>query len=146
MAVNRIYYKDGKKYCVPITNKKDYFLLRDSKYNLECVEKARKGEMLKDKNGNEKSYKTRLEQFNYSCIPNEDGTLKGTTKPADSVGMDIDLCVPEQLPEGVTKEKWIQDEILNISKNILDKKEEIGLLLCERSATKGLHIVFRRFP
>ena len=144
MAVNRIYYKDGKKYCVPITNKKDYFLLRDSKYNLECVEKARKGEMLKDKNGNEKSYKTRLEQFNYSCYPNEDGTLKGTTKPADSVGMDIDLCVPKELPEGVTKEKWIQDEILNISKNILDKKEEIGLLLCERSATKGLHIVFRR--
>ena len=144
MAVNRIYYKDGKKYCVPVTNKKDYFLLRDSKYNLDCVEKARKGEMLKDKNGNEKSYKTRLEQFNYSCYPNEDGTLKGTTKPADSVGMDIDLCVPEQLPEGVTKEKWIQDEILNISKNILDKKEEIGLLLCERSATKGLHIVFRR--
>ena len=36
------------------------------------------------------------------------------------------------------------NEILNISKNILDKKEEIGLLLCERSATKGLHIVFRR--
>jgi hypothetical protein len=40
--------------------------LRDSKYNADCVEKARKGEMLKDKNGNEKSYKTRLEQFNYS--------------------------------------------------------------------------------
>ena len=100
--------------------------------------------MLTSRNGEQKSYKTLLEQFNYSCYPNEDGTLKGTTKPADSVGMDIDLCVPEQLPEGVTKEKWIQDEILNISKNILDKKEEIGLLMCERSATKGLHIVFRR--
>ena len=144
MAVNKIYYKDGKKYCVPVTSKKDYFLLRDSKYNLECVEKARRGETFKDKQGKDVSYKTRLEQFNYSCYPNEDGTLKGTTKPADSVGMDIDLHVPEQLPEGVTQEKWIQDEILNISKNILDKKEEIGLLLCERSATKGLHIVFRR--
>ena len=92
----------------------------------------------------DKRAKTMLEQFNYSCYPNEDGTLKGTTKPADSVGMDIDLHVPEQLPEGITQEKWIQDEILNISKNILDKKEEIGLLMCERSATKGLHIVFRR--
>ena len=144
MAVNRIIYRDGRKVCVPITKKEEYIALRDSKYNADCVEKARKGETFLDRQGNEKSYKTRLEQFNYSCYPNEDGTLKGTTKPADSVGMDIDLCVPEQLPEGVTKEKWIQDEILNISKNILDKKEEIGLLLCERSATKGLHIVFRR--
>ena len=144
MAVNRIILRDGKKVCVPILKKSEYYRLRDVDFNRQCVEKARKGEMLTSRNGEQKSYKTILEQFNYSCYPNEDGTLKGTTKPADSVGMDIDLHVPEQLPEGVTQEKWIQDEILNISKNILDKKEEIGLLLCERSATKGLHIVFRR--
>ena len=144
MAVNKIYYKDGKKYCVPVTSKKDYFLLRDSKYNSECVEKARRCETFKDRNGKDISYKTKLEQFNYSCYPNEDGTLKGTTKPADSVGMDIDFQIPKELPEGITQEKWLQDEILNTSKNILDKKEEIGLLMCERSATKGLHIVFRR--
>lgn len=144
MAVNRIIYKDGRKVCVPITKKEEYIALRDSKYNADCAEKARKGETFTTRSGEQKSYKTILEQFNYSCYPNEDGTLAKTSKPSDSVGMDIDLCVPEQLPEGVTKEKWIQDEILNISKNILDKKEEIGLLLCERSATKGLHIVFRR--
>ena len=134
MAVNRIYYKDGKKYCVPVTNKKDYFLLRDSKYNLECVEKARKGEMLKDKDGNEKSYKTRLEQFNYSCIPNEDGTLKGAVQPANSVGMDVDFNEAEigKIPEVVER--------------ILSKKDEIGLLMLERSATKGLHLVFKRKP
>ncbi len=144
MTVNRIRYVNGKKVCIPILNKSEYIALRDSKFNADCVEKARKGETFKDKDGNEKSYKTKLEQFNYSCYPNEDGTLKGTTKPADSVGMDIDFCVPSELPEGVTPEKWIENEILNISKNILDKKEEIGLLMCERSATKGLHIVFRR--
>ena len=134
MAVNRIYYKDGKKYCVPVTNKKDYFLLRDSKYNLDCVEKARKGEMLKDKNGNEKSYKTRLEQFNYSCIPNADGTLKGAVQPANSVGMDVDFDEAEKanIPEVVER--------------ILSKKDEIGLLMLERSATKGLHLVFKRKP
>ena len=134
MAVNKIYYKDGKKYCVPVTNKKDYFLLRDSKYNLDCVEKARKGEMLKDKNGNEKSYKTRLEQFNYSCIPNEDGTLKGAVQPANSVGMDVDFNEAEigKIPEAVER--------------ILAKKDEIGLLMLERSATKGLHLVFKRKP
>ena len=144
MAVNRIILRDGKKVCVPITKKSEYMALRDADFNRKCVEKARNGETFTTRSGEQKSYKTLLEQFNYSCYPNEDGTLKGTTKPADSVGMDIDLCVPGQLPEGVTKEKWIQDEILNISKNILDKKEEIGLLMCERSATKGLHIVFRR--
>ena len=144
MAVNKIYYKDGKKYCVPITNKKDYFLLRDSKYNLECVEKARRGETFKDKQGKDVSYKTKLVQFNYSCYPNEDGTLAKTSKPSDSVGMDIDFKVPEQLPEGVTPEKWLQDEILNTVENILNHKEEIGLQMCERSATKGVHIVTKR--
>ena len=144
MAVNRIILRDGKKVCIPIKTRAEYYKLRDADFNRKCVEKARNGETYTTRSGEQKSYKTILEQFNYSCYPNEDGTLKGTTKPADSVGMDIDLCVPEQLPEGVTKETWIQDEILNISKNILDKKEEIGLLLCERSATKGLHIVFRR--
>lgn len=144
MAVNRIILRDGKKVCIPIKTRAEYYKLRDADFNRKSAEKARNGETYTTRSGEQKSYKTILEQFNYSCYPNEDGTLKGTTKPADSVGMDIDFKVPEQLPEGVTKEKWIQDEILNISKNILDKKEEIGLLLCERSATKGLHIVFRR--
>ena len=144
MAVNKIYYKEGKKYCVPVTSKKDYFLLRDSKFNFECVEKARKGETFKDKNGKDISYKTKLVQFNYSCYPNEDGTLAKTSKVADSVAMDIDFHVPAELPEGVTPEKWLQDEILNVTENILNHKEELHLQMCERSATKGLHIVAER--
>ena len=90
--------------------------------------------MLKDKNGNEKSYKTRLEQFNYSCIPNEDGTLKGAVQPANSVGMDVDFNEAEigKIPEVVER--------------ILAKKDEIGLLMLEKSATKGLHLVFKRKP
>lgn len=134
MAVNRIIYRDGRKVCVPITKKDEYIALRDSKYNADCVEKARKGEMLKDKDGNEKSYKTRLEQFNYSCIPNEDGTLKGAVQPANSVGMDVDFNEAEigKIPEVVER--------------ILAKKDEIGLLMLERSATKGLHLVFKRKP
>ena len=144
MAVNRIYYKDGKKYCVPVTSRKDYFLLRDSNYNLECVEKARRGETFKDKNGKDISYKTKLVQFNYSCYPNEDGTLAKTSRPSDSVAMDIDFHIPSELPEGVTPEKWLQDEILNTIENILNHKEVIKLQMCERSATKGLHIVTER--
>ena len=144
MAVNRIILRDGKKVCIPIKTRAEYYKLRDVDFNKKCVEKARNGETFTTRSGEQKSYKTLLEQFNYSCYPNEDGTLKGTTKPADSVGMDIDFQIPSELPENVTPEKWLQDEILNTCKNILDKKEEIGLLMCERSATKGLHIVFRR--
>ena len=134
MAVNRIILRDGKKVCIPILKKEEYIALRDSKYNADCVEKARKGEMLKDKDGNEKSYKTRLEQFNYSCIPNEDGTLKGAVQPANSVGMDVDFNEAEigKIPEVVER--------------ILSKKDEIGLLMLEKSATKGLHLVFKRKP
>ena len=134
MAVNRIIYKDGRKVCVPITKKEEYMALRDSKYNADCVEKARKGETFTTRSGEQKSYKVNLVQFNYSCYPNEDGTLKGTTKPADSVGMDVDFDEAEigKIPEVV--------------ECILAKKDEIGLLMLERSATKGLHLVFKRKP
>ena len=134
MAVNRIILRDGKKVCVPITKKEEYMALRDSKYNADCVEKARKGETFTTRSGEQKSYKVNLVQFNYSCYPNEDGTLKGTTKPADSVGMDVDFNEAEigKIPEVVER--------------ILAKKDEIGLLMLEKSATKGLHLVFKRKP
>ena len=134
MAVNRIRYRDGKKICIPVKNKTEYMALRDANFNKECAEKARKGETYTTKSGEQKSYKTLLEQFNYSCYPNEDGTLKGTIKAADSVGMDIDF------DEGERK------NIPEVAERILAKKEEIGLLMLERSATKGLHVVFRRRP
>ena len=125
MAVNRIRYRDGRKICIPIQNKAEYLALRDSDFNRKCVEMARKGD---------KRAKAMLEQFNYSCIPNEDGTLKGAVQPANSVGMDVDFNEAEigKIPEVVER--------------ILSKKDEIGLLMLERSATKGLHLVFRRKP
>ena len=134
MAVNRIILRDGRKVCIPITKQSEYMALRDKDFNRQCVEKARKGETFTTRSGEQKSYKTLLEQFNYSCYPNEDGTLKGTTKPADSVGMDVDFDEAEKA------------KIPEVIERILEKKEEIGLLMLERSATKGLHLVFRRKP
>ena len=125
MAVNRICYKDGKKILIPVLTRKEYFELRDSRYNFEQLEKARRGETYINKKGETVSCKTRLVQFNYSCYPNEDGTLQGAVRPADTVAMDIDFKAPEQLPEGVTEEKWMQDEILNTCENILNHKEEL---------------------
>ena len=146
MAVNRICYKDGKKILIPVLTRKEYFELRDSRYNFEQLEKARRGETYVNKKGETVSCKTRLVQFNYSCYPNEDGTLQGAVRPADTVAMDIDFKAPEQLPEGMTEEKWMQDEILNTCENILNHKKELGLQMLERSATKGLHLVAKRIP
>ena len=64
MAVNRIRYRDGKKICIPVKNKTEYMALRDANFNKECAEKARKGETFTTKSGEQKSYKTMLEQFN----------------------------------------------------------------------------------
>ncbi len=166
MAVNRIILRDGKKVCIPITKKSEYYKLRDVDFNRQCVEKARTGETFTTRSGEQKSYKTLLEQFNYcltsptpSCptgILPRDGEerlaqngsfpLRNANCVGNSVGMDVDFHVPEQLPEGVTAEKWLQEKIEETCKTILDKKDEIGLLMLERSATKGLHLVFKRKP
>ena len=144
MAVNRIRYRDGRKICIPIQTREEYIALRDSKFNADCVEKARKGD---------KKAKAQLEQFNYSLVPpqqplasNGEFPLKGANCVGNSVGMDIDFHVPEQLPEGVTAEIWLKDKIKETCDAVLAKKEEIGLLMLERSATKGLHLVFKRKP
>ena len=77
--------------------------------------------------------KTKLLQMNYSCLPNEDGTLKGSTRMSTSVGMDVDHIAAEEMEA--------------IKERILAKKEELGLLMLERSARgQGFHLVFRRRP
>ena len=77
--------------------------------------------------------KRKLVQFNYSCLPTENGCLKGATRLSKSVGMDIDHLSA--------------DEVNAIAATAIDKKEELGLLMLERSARGGgLHVVFRRHP
>ena len=77
--------------------------------------------------------KRKLVQFNYSCLPTEDGCLKGAKRLSKSVGMDIDhLSV---------------DEVNLVAATAIEKKDELGLLMMERSARGGgLHVVFRRHP
>ena len=77
--------------------------------------------------------KRKLVQFNYSCLPTEDGCLKGAKRLSKSVGMDIDhLSV---------------DEVNLVAATAIEKKDELGLLMLERSARGGgLHVVFRRHP
>ena len=119
MSVHLIQFgRDGKKYMVPVRKQADYKIIRDSERN----KRAEKKDMV---------------QFNYSCLPNPDNSLKGATRLSNSVGMDVDF--DPKSPDYEEKMKSVPDLILA-------KKDELGLLMLERSANKGYHLVFRRHP
>ena len=124
MSVHIIYYKDGAKMMRPVLTREEYMNLRGSQWQKSVLQAVRSGK---------EDQKKKLLQMNYSCLPNEDGTLKGSTRMSNSVGMDIDHIAPE--------------EMQNVKERILQKKDELGLLMLELSARgEGYHLVFRRRP
>ena len=127
MAVNLIYIKGGRKMMRPVLTKEEYMSLRDSEEN-------------------RRADKWHMVQMNYSLVcsdsPEEeragsDFPLKGCKTQSSTVGMDVDFN-----PDDADYEKKMAD----VPHLILEKKDELGLLMLERSATKGFHIVFRRHP
>ena len=118
MSVHIIYYKDGAKLMRPVKDETEYRLLRDAERNRTAD-------------------KHHMVQMNYSCLPNENGALKGATRLSRSVGMDIDF--DPKAPDYEAK-------MAQVPELVMGKKEELGLLMLERSANKGFHIVFRRRP
>ena len=124
MSVHMIYYKDGAKMMRPVLTEAEYRSLRGSARQQEILAAVR--------NGDEKA-KHNLVQMNYSCLPNDDGSLKGSTRMSTTVGMDIDHIA--------------QGELQAVKEHILAKKDELGLLMLELSARgEGYHLVFRRRP
>ena len=124
MSVHMIYYKDGAKRMRPILTREEYLSLRNGGEQRRLVERIRAGE---------EGLKSKLVQMNYSCLPNEDGSLKGSKTMSTTVGMDIDHLTKEEMPA--------------VRERILQKKEELGLLMLEESARGGgYHLVFRRRP
>jgi len=120
----------------PVTSREEYLALRGSKSQLHLLQAAREGDA---------GSKRRLLQMNYSCLPGEDAALKGCRRPSRSVGMDIDLKAPAGLdPE--QQRAWLDEQLARIPSLVLAHKDELGLLMLERSATKGYHLVFRRRP
>jgi hypothetical protein len=83
--------------------------------------------------------------MNYSCLPNKDGSLKGSKTASMSVGMDIDFKAPCEL-SAEEQQKWLAACMTKVPEMVLAKKNELGLLMLERSAKKGYHLVFRRRP
>ena len=110
------------KYMHPVLSREEYLRLRDSKDQQDILKTVRESD---------ERQKNRLIQMNYSCLPNADGTLKGATRITSTIGMDIDHVPAEELEA--------------IKERILEKKEELGLLMLELSARgAGYHLVFKR--
>ena len=129
MSVHLIYYQQGHKMMETVATEEAYRRYRDSQAQQRWVETIRHPKPETDVS----AAKRKLVQFNYSCLPTEDGCLKGAKRLSKSVGMDIDhLSV---------------DEVNLVAATAIEKKDELGLLMLERSARGGgLHVVFRRHP
>ena len=93
--------------------------------------------IIRDSDRNKRAEKKDMVQFNYSCLPNPDNSLKGATRLSNSVGMDVDFD---------PKSPDYEQKMTDAPNLILSKKDELGLLMLERSANKGYHLVFRRHP
>ena len=129
MSVYVIFYQQGHKMMEAVATEEAYRRYRDSQAQQRWVETIRHPKPETDVS----AAKRKLVQFNYSCLPTENGCLKGAKRLSKSVGMDIDhLSV---------------DEVNLVAATAIEKKDELGLLMLERSARGGgLHVVFRRHP
>ncbi|MFR6389482.1 MAG: DUF3987 domain-containing protein [Prevotella sp.] len=129
MSVHVISYQQGHKMMEAVATEEAYRRYRDSQAQLRWVETIRHPKPETDVS----AAKRKLVQFNYSCLPTEDGCLKGAKRLSKSVGMDIDHLSA--------------DEVNLVAATAIEKKDELGLLMLERSARGGgLHVVFRRHP
>ena len=124
MSVHVIYKQNGVKMMRPVLTREEYLELRNVGFQVENVARIRQGD---------EALKASLVQMNYSCLPNDDGTLKGSKRMSSTVGMDIDHLTAEEMPK--------------VKECILQKKDELGLLMLEESARGGgYHLVFKRRP
>ena len=129
MSVHLIYYQQGHKMMEAVATEEAYRRYRDSQAQQRWVETIRHPKPETDVS----AAKRKLVQFNYSCLPTKDGCLKGAKRLSKSVGMDIDHLSA--------------DEVNLVAATAIEKKDELGLLMLERSARGGgLHVVFRRHP
>ena len=163
MSCYVIFYENGAKMMRPVLTAAEYRNLRNSNYQKRLVAGIRKGDA---------KQKMRLLQMNYSCMPGnaaagnaaagnaaagnaaagnaaagnaptgnattpslQKAPLKGCKSPSMSVGMDVDFD-----PSAPDYEKMME----KAPEMVLSKKDELGLLMLERSARKGYHLVFRR--
>ena len=126
MSTYRIHTVMGIKMMHLVKSREEYLRLRNSGNQIANVSEARNGNI---------EAKRDLVQMNYSCLPASGGLLRGATRQSNSVGMDLDF--DPMRPD--------YDQLMaELPAKVIEKKDELGLLILERSATKGFHVVFRR--
>ena len=113
----------GKKFAYQVKNREDFLTLRNSKKNLDNLAKARKGD--------EKA-KAQLVQFAYNIGVLQSSALAGCKSIGSYFFHDVD-CYDAAQSEAMAKQ-------------ILAKKDEIGLMMLEKSANGGYHLVCKREP
>lgn len=129
--------RDGKwvKTMSPVTSEEQHraiLSLPGQQHNLEL---ARKGKSVKLSNGRDVPAKQLLTQFNFSCMPNADGTLAGSTVMSNTIGADFDFDL---------KKPGDKAKLQVFPAILIEQKNKLGLLFVERSVSKGYHIVCRR--
>ena len=121
--IYRITYDNkSRKLAHPVRNREELMALRDSKANLENLAKARQGD--------EKA-KADLLQLAYN-LGHVEGLIAGCKSQGSFFFHDVDCYDAEQ-----------SDAFKEL---ILNKKEAIGLMMLERSASGGWHLVCQRHP
>ena len=113
----------GKKFAYLVKNREDFLALRNTKENLDNLAKARKGD--------EKA-KAQLEQFAYNIGVLKSSALAGCKSIGSYFFHDVDCYDAEQSAA--------------MAQQILAKKDEIGLMMLEKSASGGYHLVCKRQP
>ena len=168
MSCYVIFYENGAKMMRPVLTAAEYRNLRNSNYQKRLVAGIRKGDAKQKMRllqmnyscmpsnaaagntaagnaaaGNAAAGKAAAGNTAAGNAPTGNATtpslqkapLKGCKSPSMSVGMDVDFD-----PSAPDYEKMME----KAPEMVLSKKDELGLLMLERSARKGYHLVFRR--
>ena len=115
--------KNEHKYARLVKNREDFLALRNSHENLENLAKARAGD--------EKA-KAKLVQFAYNLGVLSGSALAGCKSIGSYFFHDVDC--------------YDADQSAAMAQQILAKKYEIGLMMLEKSASGGYHLVCKRQP
>ena len=120
MIYHITYNEKRQKLATAVKNREEFLALRNSKENLENLAKARAGDT---------KAKADLVQFAYN-LGHVEGLLAGCKSIGSYFFHDIDC--------------YDQSESEALAKQILEKKDEIGLMFLEKSASGGFHLVCKR--
>lgn len=135
--VNYIFYKEdgqGQRYMAarPVRSREEYMALRGSEQNRLQVAQVHKFIQRGAPDAEIKAAKFRLLKLAYNDLM-PDGKVRGATHPAATFFHDIDLEKPDEQGEDIVR-------------RVMEMRQELGLLMMERSVSGGLHLVCRRQP